>query len=299
MQGRYEEIKLLANDVLYPFDAFEQEVVGEQMMVDAHYHEYLEILYCVEGSFFVLLDGRGYTFGEGDMVVINSMEMHYVLSTSQQKNRYIVIRFNYDLLYTTTQTIFEAKYVLPFTMKTSTHQKVFAADQINATSIPSLIKTILGENQQKEYGFELAIRTCLGEIFLWILRSWYHKGTDLNIGAGLNADTIHRLELVFKYVDENYCEIIELETMAKLCNMSYSYFSRFFKNAMNRNFSSYVNLVRVSKAEHLLATTSESITNIAYGVGFSTSSYFIEQFKHFKNTTPKRFRKLFSQDRPD
>ena len=62
---------------------------------------------------------------------------------------------------------------------------------------------------------------------------------------------------------------------------------------MQRNFSEYVNLVRVSKAEHLLCTTDDTITDIALAAGFSTTSYFIQQFQHFKHTTPKKFRNNF------
>ena len=158
-----------------------------------------------------------------------------------------------------------------------------------------MLNCILSEDTEKSYGFELAIRTSLGEVFLWILRSWHKKGLDLNLGSGLNQGVINRLETVFNYVDDHYDEPISVTDMAKLCNMSYSYFSRFFKKTMNRNFSDYVNLVRVTKAEHLIATTDKSITDIAFEVGFSTTSYFIDQFKKFKHMTPKKFRGKFSQ----
>ena len=62
---------------------------------------------------------------------------------------------------------------------------------------------------------------------------------------------------------------------------------------MGRNFSEYVNLVRVSKAEHMLASSNMPITEVALEVGFTTSSYFIEQFKYFKAITPKQFRIKF------
>ena len=62
---------------------------------------------------------------------------------------------------------------------------------------------------------------------------------------------------------------------------------------MQRNFSDYVNLIRITKSEYLLSTTDESITDIALSVGFTTASYFIEQFKHFKNMTPKKYRTQF------
>lgn len=295
MYGRHEIIHIIENGIEYPFVAFEQTTLGQKMVVDAHYHNYIEILYCQSGAFRILLDGISHTFYKGDMVIINSNEVHYVQSLTTAENVYIVIRFNPELLYTTTQTVFEAKYVLPFTMKTSTHQKVFASAEISSTAVPWLLKSILHEDENKNYGFELAIRTYLGEVFLWILRSWHKKGLDLNLGSGLNQDIMERLVKVFDYVDHHYEDPIGIDDMANLCGMSYSYFSRFFKKTMNRNFSDYVNHVRISKAEHLIATTDISITEVAMDVGFSTSSYFIEQFKKFKGMTPKKFRSRFSE----
>lgn len=295
IQARHENVVFKENGVIYPFCAGVQTIYGEHVVVDAHYHEYIEILYCIKGSYDLLIDGIDHHIEVGDMVVINSMEVHFSKCLSQDVNEYIVIRFKPELLYTTSQSIFEAKYVLPFTMKTSTHQKVFCEKELRGTGIPKLVLQVLEEQTDKRYGFELAIRTALGEIFLWILRSWHEQGLDLNIGSGLNSDSIERLEKVFEYVEEHYNEAISIDDMAKLSNMSYSYFSRFFKSAMNRNFSDYVNLVRVSKAEHILATADTSVTDIAMDVGFSTSSYFIEQFKKVKGITPKQFRIRFNK----
>ena len=294
MDGRHEIIHFIENGIEYPFAAFEQIALGQKLVVDAHYHEYIELLYCQEGSFKTVLDGVSHQFSKGDLVIINSNEVHYVQSLALNLSNYIVIRFNSEILYTTAQTLFEAKYVLPFTMKSSTHQKVFTQEEISGTALPWLLKSVLQEDRDKKYGFELAIRTYLGEIFLWILRNWHEKGLDLNIGNGLDQDVMERLVKVFDYVDNHYDEPIGIEDMAKLCGMSYSYFSRFFKKAMNRNFSDYVNHIRVAKAEYMIATTDISITDIAMEVGFSTASYFIEQFKRIKGMTPKQFRRRFS-----
>jgi AraC-like DNA-binding protein len=227
------------------------------------------------------------------MVIINAMEVHYIKALSEGNNKYIVIRFDPELLYTTTQSIFEAKYVLPFTMMHATHQRIFKHHQIKSTFLPELLEEILIEDAQKKYGFELAVRTHIGCIFLWILRSWNEQGLDLNLSYAFNQETIERLQKVFDYVDNHFDRVITIEEMARLSNMSYSYFSRFFKSSMQRNFSDYFNHVRVSKAENLLATTDFSITDIALTVGFSTSSYFIQQFKHYKTMTPRQFRSNF------
>lgn len=294
MDVYFENQKFVENGIPYPFRCHTQTHKGKGVMVDAHYHETIEILLGLQGCFHIFLDGRTYYFQAGDMVIINSMEVHSMLASSDSINQYAVIRFEPELLYTTKQTVFEAKYVLPFTMKRSTHQRLFPSSEISDTFIPELVMSTVKEDEEKTYGFELAVRTNIGRIFLWILRRWNQMGLDLNLSSAMNSQTVERLQLVFDYVDQHYEHNIGIEEVAKLSNMSYSYFSRFFKTVMKQNFSSYVNFVRVSKAEELLTTTDLSITEVALNVGFSTTSYFIEQFKLYKAMTPRHFRHIFN-----
>ncbi|MCY7527885.1 helix-turn-helix transcriptional regulator, partial [Bacillus pumilus] len=53
-----------------------------------------------------------------------------------------------------------------------------------------------------------------------------------------------------------------------------------------------VNEYRVQQSLILLQETDFNITEIAYKVGFNSTSYFISMFKRIKNTTPLAYRKL-------
>lgn len=293
MIGFYENEKFVENGIAYPFRSHLQESHGQSVMVGAHYHAYIEILYCLSGEFKIVLDSVDFVLCCGDMAIINSMEVHHIFALSEQKNKYIVIRFHPELLYTTAESIFESRYVLPFTLQSSTHQKHFPSHEIQHTFIPELLNQILREDEQKKYGFELAIRNHIGRIFLWILRHWHEKNVLLNLDSHLNTQSIQRLQTVFDYVDTYYMQPVRVAHVANLCNMSYSYFSRFFKEKMQQSFSDYVNFIRVTKASNLLTTTDTSVTDIGFSVGFSTTSYFIEQFKLHKKQTPLQYRKRF------
>jgi len=291
MLSFYEEKEISDKGVRYPFSGHIQEKCETGLMAPAHVHDYIEILYCLSGNIKIYLNGKGYTFSDGDIILINSREVHSIFAEATDcPNKYIVIKFEPEVLYTTSKTIFEAKYVLPFTTNKSEHQKLFTQNEISETFILELLHEIIKEYTQKKYGFELAIRTHICRIFLWILRRWNEKGYDLNTDYTLNQNTMERLQIVFDYIDMHYQENITVATVAHLCNMSYSYFSRFFKIIMKKNFSEYLNYVRITAAEKLLTTTDLNITEVSQEIGYSTSSYFIQQFKHFKNITPKQFK---------
>ena len=82
----------------------------------------------------------------------------------------------------------------------------------------------------------------------------------------------------------------DLKSVADECGLSYSYLSRVFKRVMKKSFSEYVNYIRITEAQRLLASTEKSITEIAQDVGFSTASYFIDTFKKQVHVTPSKFR---------
>lgn len=293
MDSYFEKPRFITNGVSYPFASHTQECYGKERMVGAHHHEHIELLYALDGAFEIFLDGRMQQFKKGDLVIINAMEVHAMTSTSPYKNAYLVIRFHPEMLQTSIQTVYETKYVLPFTLNSSKHQKIFTEKEIKYTILPHLLMEIKEEDKTKEYGFELAIRNHLGRLFLWILRYWHEAGKTLDISTEINQENIQRLESVFDYIGKNYSEKISVQDMASLCNMSYSYFSRFFKQTMNQNFNDYLTHYRIHKSELLLASTDDSITLIAMKTGFSTASYYINKFKQVKNTTPKRYRSHF------
>jgi AraC-like DNA-binding protein len=289
----YIEEKYTAGDLPLPFSAHTQQAMGMATMVHAHIHSYIEILYTLSGQFRILLNNKDYSFGPGDMVLVNSNEIHNIIALTPGLNKYIVIKFEPELLYTTTQTLFEMKYVMPFILNESTHQKIFKKEEIKNSVIPGIVKSIVQEYTDKNYGYELAIRANIFNLFLFILRRWNAQNVDLNINRDMNKDLVRRLQIVFDYVENNYQNDITSLNMAAMCNLSYSYFSRVFKKIMKKNFKEYLNFVRISKAEQLLSTSELNITEIALAVGFSTSSYFIQQFKQYKKISPKQFQNKY------
>lgn len=274
-----------------PFGCHMQQSAGKGIAVDAHWHYYIEMLFSLSGKASVFLGGKCYSFNEGDLVLINAREVHSITADVGEDVKYIVVKFDPEVLYTTSRTVFESKYVLPFTMAKASPQKVFSKQEIEETPIPALLNEIYEEFGSKKYGFELAIRTHICRIFLWILRNWEKKGVSLDVVSHpLKENDMQMLQKVFDYLDQNYMQDVTAEAVARMCNLSYSYFSRQFKAIMGKTFTDYLNYIRITEAEKLLLTTDLNITQVALDTGFSNSSYFIQQFKHYKSISPKQFR---------
>ncbi len=284
----YEDIKPVKGRTYYPFMCNLQSNHGIPQMCSAHWHYRIEMLYITRGSARIFLNGHAYEAQTGDMVLISAREVHAVWGDLQ--TQYCVINFDQEILYTAARSVFESRYVLPFTMAKQSPQKVFTREEIADTQLPGLILDAVREFKEKTYGYELAVRTRICQIFLWVLRSWHAKGLQIETGYSLHDKDMERLQAVFEHMDKSYMQNLTAEEMARRCNMSYSYFSRYFKSTIGMSFTAYLNYIRIVEAEKLLMATDRTITEIAMETGFSSASYFISQFRKIKQMSPRQFR---------
>lgn len=85
---------------------------------------------------------------------------------------------------------------------------------------------------------------------------------------------------------------ITLATVAGLCGMSTSRFSREFKSAFGTTFQEYLRDARLAEARRLLSNPAVPIGDVAAMIGFTDASYFARLFRRYVGYTPTEFRRL-------
>lgn len=103
---------------------------------------------------------------------------------------------------------------------------------------------------------------------------------------------VERLRRACDFITENAHEELSRDTVADVVHMSASGFSRFFKSHTGMTFQEFVSDVRISRACELLASTSQSITQVAFECGFIDMTTFNRTFKKFRDTTPTNYREI-------
>lgn len=98
-----------------------------------------------------------------------------------------------------------------------------------------------------------------------------------------------RLAPAIFFVQQNYSQRISSDTMARICDMSASHFSRAFKKQYNLTFQEFLLRFRVFQACKFLNTPAANIADVAYCVGFSDPSYFTRVFKRYIGVAPSEF----------
>lgn len=92
------------------------------------------------------------------------------------------------------------------------------------------------------------------------------------------------------YISHHYNEPLKLIDVASHIGLNESYLSRLFKKQLGKNFTDYLNGLRLEKAKTLLSDYSKPIYEVATLVGYNSESYFSRIFKQYEHITPKKYR---------
>lgn len=293
MQTTYvEEKKAMLNGFEIPIECINMIIRKSKDITHdktcLHYHDYIELLYGLDCDATVLCGASEIKLTSGDLVIIKSKVPHNVMSNSEIST-YSVIKFMPQILYAAEQPVIEFKYIIPFITSEGGGCRLFKRAELSNTQIPETIEKMMTEWNSKSYGFEIALRMYAVQIALWFVRSCRKDGDE---SENITPEAAKAIQNAVEYAHSNY-QTAASSLAAKHCGLSSSYFSRVFKKIMKRNFADYVNYLRITEAQRLLADTDKSITEIALDVGFSTTSYFIQCFKKQLKITPKQFRKYY------
>ena len=117
----------------------------------------------------------------------------------------------------------------------------------------------------------------------------------------LNADSYHRryaeskhtlspAETVAQYIGEHFNEPLSLDLLAASVHLDKAYLVRLFKKQYSVTPIEYLITQRLHHAGMLLTNTTMSVEAIAQACGYSTTSFFIRQFKQHVHITPLQYR---------
>lgn len=102
-----------------------------------------------------------------------------------------------------------------------------------------------------------------------------------------------KLQAAIEYLETHFIDEISTNRLADLAGVSVPHFNRLFRKVLRLSPMEYVLSLRVQEAQRLLATTRQSMSEIAAAVGFYDQSHFTKRFRKITGITPLQYRKRY------
>ncbi len=279
--------KIFKETNVLPDTGFQIEFVTMSCNSPPHWHREMEILYILNGSAVLTMEGESYRVKPLDLMVVDSSMIHEVV---------------YELPQTMGISIHISKSALRRYMPdiellhiTCCPQKLHPGQQDSYNRLCEYLKdlTLLYFVQKPSYPFSssaviLSVMAVLVDEF---------AGPVPECVAAAGNSQLSRVEQIFQYVEQHYREPIELQTAADELGLNKEYFCRFFKKNTGMSFLQYVSHVRLNHIYQDLLYKDGSIQEIMESNGIFNSKMFYKQFKEIFHCTPRELRKM-SQNNP-
>ncbi|MBD5515722.1 MAG: AraC family transcriptional regulator [Lachnospiraceae bacterium] len=257
---------------------FFSSVENSDILVPAHWHQHLEIIYIAKGKMTAYINEASYELLTSDILIVNPQDIHYTHALGDCHYYLLQIpSIHLERISTDWKLLHFSEY-LP-------HDS--SPDSLNLR-LCEIFREFIDLDRNRDKGWHLLFFTRL-YYFLYLL---YTKGSSLlsvQNRKRTERDFL-RIEQSMQYVRRHYREQISLNQIATQLSVTPEYFCRLFKKYTGQTFFTYVSQVRLMRFYQELIQTDESITFLLEKNGITNYKQFMRMFKQTYGTTPHKLR---------
>jgi AraC-like DNA-binding protein len=109
--------------------------------------------------------------------------------------------------------------------------------------------------------------------------------------AGLTDSGLNKVEQMACYIAQHYTERLTVQQIGDFVKLHPNYAMNLFQKTFGTTLINYLVQHRVSHAQRLLATTDQSIADVAFNSGFNSISRFNDAFRRACGCPPREYRR--------
>lgn len=253
-----------------------------------HWHKAVELALVERGSVTCLFETSTSVHKAGDLMLINSYEVHQ--TRCSRRARYLSVYIDPGMM---------SRY-MPSFQHLSFSLFFDAGDQVKAEAFQGLqerMKRLLELEQNRSGASGLEQQACLFGLAA-VLASHFSQPLAVEEPAVRQSD-MARLEPILEYIQLHHGEDLQLDNAAKAMGLNKEYFCRLFKKNMGITHLQYIYQVRAVAVCRDLEYTDDPIGEIAERHGFHDSKTLNQYFKELYGCTPSEKRKMFREGSPE
>ncbi len=237
-----------------------------------HTHEDCE-LYCFlsgKGKFYV--EGNGYPLSEGDVLIMNTNESHYIEIDENYQYERCAVHFKKDFI----RLIDEDGILLkPFEKRKAGRRNLYRKEDFGSEEYMTFIKNMIKNSHNQAMQIETNLLPFLNEISNAFVRTGYDIGEE-------DAAAIRR---IIEYIAGNLNTPLSLDILCDKFYISKSQLCRIFKKTTGGTVWNYITTKRLMMAKSII-DNGGAPTEIYTKCGFSDYSVFFRAFKKYFGYSP-------------
>lgn len=240
-----------------------------------HFHPFTEFYFILDGKGKFSIEDRVIDTSKDDFFIINSNVGHSIYSSKEENLVYI--SFGVDSIFVKNllndNNIEEDKYIYK-NIEENQEYFIKSFDIINEEfNSNDIFAQSMANAKASEFVISL-LRKFKDEIIIT---------NDIKINK--------QIDYIKNFIDNNYSEDINLESLSKMAYMNKFHLIAEFKQSYRVTPIDYLILKRIEVTKNLLISTNHSMEEISSIVGFNSQSYFNQVFRKKVGLTPSQFRK--------
>ncbi|ADU29102.1 AraC family transcriptional regulator [Evansella cellulosilytica] len=284
-------------------------LAGNVMYNRLHWHEHVEIIYCVRGSFSLRVGGEVMKLSEGDFATINSDVPHEIFDGIEDGLQ-IIFSVEKSLLRKEEWEQYQFSTVGDYAVaKDCSDAQQFRKSVARMTWLVTLDRNqmIALEAAHKDFGKKIERdewRELYSSSILQTEEEWYeyqmevfhclycmakHKSIEKN-----NVDRLqpkNQFRLCIELIHREYGSELDAKKLSEAVGVSEPTIYRMVQKNLGVSLNNYIQMVRIHAVCARLEQTDASITEVAFDCGFTSLSNFYRVFHELVGQTPREFRK--------
>lgn len=257
-----------------------------------HYHEELELVYFKEGEGTQFIGDNISRFKSGDVVLVGANLPHYwrfdqdYFEASEKSADVYVIHFHSHFLGERFLEVPENRELKKLVLNSARGLQIQSSE-------PNRIIDLIIKTVEATSGMRLLT---LLEVLFEISSPPIELNPIASLGFKYNylSEEQDQVQNIYSYVLNNYQKKISLHEIADVAKVSPNTFCKFFKSRSKKNFTDFVNEIRVGQACKLLIENKLRVNEVCFESGFNNFASFHKCFKKVTGKSPLHYQKSFA-----
>ena len=251
---------------------------------DFHLHDHFEIYFFISGNVNYFIEKKIYPLHFGDLLLMNSHEIHKPSFSPGEPYERIVIHFNAAIPKSLSSPDFNLLNC--FTNRPIGEQNLISLSKKQSEEILKLFGKIEVLGDESSNGSDILKLANFLELLVFINRIF---SSTLPSEDELPS-VPEKLVPVLDYIDSNLENDLSLEFLESLFYINRFYLTRLFKKVTGSSIHEYIQYKRISRAKKLLSE-GYNVTEACAKSGFNDYSNFLRMFKRTVGISPGQYRK--------